>query len=131
MHFSRPSGHRLSWCRPWNRGAVGTFSNGYCSVTTFRNMVRKVTPNPATGSQNCSLSVGIGSGPILCLGVRTCGHGGAGLEGQRLGGTAYGAAGGHRRGREPSRPRSGLLPRRALLVRPLLFVAEEEEDDHA
>src|SRR4051812_31983139 len=59
MHFSRPSGQRFSWCRPWKRGAVGFFSNGYCSVTTFRNIVRKVTPNPATGSQNCSLSVGI------------------------------------------------------------------------
>src|SRR5436190_21423755 len=56
MHFSSPSGHRLSWCRPWNRGAVGFFSNGYCSVTTFLNIVRKVTPNPATGSQNCSLT---------------------------------------------------------------------------
>ena len=59
MHFSRPSGHRLSWCRPWNRGAVGNFSLGYCSVTTLRNMVRKVTPKPATGSQNCSLSDGV------------------------------------------------------------------------
>ena len=54
MHFSRPSGQRLSWWRPWKRGAVGSFSNGYCSVTTLRNIVRKVTPNPATGSQNCS-----------------------------------------------------------------------------
>src|SRR3954447_15912142 len=58
-HFSRPSGQRLSWWRPWKRGAVGFFSNGYCSVTTLRNIVRKVTPNPATGSQNCSFSVGI------------------------------------------------------------------------
>jgi hypothetical protein len=33
-------------------------------VTTFLNIVRKVTPNPATGSQNCSLSVGIASGPL-------------------------------------------------------------------
>src|SRR6478752_9231568 len=56
MHFSSPSGHRLSWWRPWKRGAVGCFSNGYCSVTTFLNIVRKVTPNPATGSQNCSLN---------------------------------------------------------------------------
>src|SRR5919202_2341507 len=53
-HFSRPSGHRLSWWRPWKRGAVAFFSNGYCSVTTLRNVVRKVTPKPATGSQNCS-----------------------------------------------------------------------------
>src|SRR5215210_1696711 len=57
MHFSSPSGQRLSWCRPWKRGAVGCFSKGYCSVTTFLNMVRKVTPKPATGSQNCSLRV--------------------------------------------------------------------------
>ena len=55
MHFSRPSGQRLSWCRPWKRGAVGSFSNGYCSVTTFLNIVRKVTPNPAIGSQRDSL----------------------------------------------------------------------------
>src|SRR4051812_47950722 len=55
MHFSSPSGHRLSWWRPWNRGAVGFFSNGYCSVTTFLNIVRNVTPKPAIGSQNCSL----------------------------------------------------------------------------
>src|ERR1700712_4334739 len=54
MHFSRPSGQRLSWWRPWKRGAVGTFSNGYYSVTTLRNIVRKVTPNPATGSQAAS-----------------------------------------------------------------------------
>src|SRR3954452_15425879 len=59
MHFSSPSGQRLSWCRPWNRGAVGFFSKGYCSVTTFLNMVRNVTPKPATGSQNCSFREGI------------------------------------------------------------------------
>src|SRR6476659_8917515 len=58
MHFSSPSGQRLSWCRPWKRGAVGFFSNGYSSVTTFLNIVRKVTPNPAIGSQSCSLSPG-------------------------------------------------------------------------
>ena len=58
MHFSSPSGQRLSWWRPWKRGAVGIFSKGYCSVTTFLNMVRKVTPNPATGSQNCSRMLG-------------------------------------------------------------------------
>src|SRR5215207_8662387 len=57
MHFSSPSGQRLSWWRPWNRGAVGFFSNGYSSVNTLRNIVRKVTPNPATGSQRDSLTV--------------------------------------------------------------------------
>src|SRR6476469_7641584 len=54
MHFSSPSGQRFSWCRPWKRGAVGFLSNGYCSVTTFLNIVRKVTPKPAIGSQSCS-----------------------------------------------------------------------------
>src|SRR3954447_26923233 len=57
MHFSSPSGQRFSWWRPWKRGAVGFFSNGYCSVTTFLNMVRNVTPKPAMGSQNCSLAL--------------------------------------------------------------------------
>src|SRR5882757_6076719 len=57
MHFSRPSGQRFSWCLPWNRGAVGFLSNGYCSVKVFRNIVRKVTPNPATGSQRDSLTL--------------------------------------------------------------------------
>src|SRR3954454_4127720 len=57
MHFSNPSGQRFSWCRPWKRGAVGFFSNGYSSVNTFRNIVRKVTPNPATGSQRDSFTV--------------------------------------------------------------------------
>src|SRR6188474_2552575 len=57
MHFSRPSGQRFSWWRPWKRGAVGFFSNGYCSVNTLRNIVRKVTPNPATGSQRDSLTL--------------------------------------------------------------------------
>jgi hypothetical protein len=51
MHFSSPSGQRFSWCRPWKRGAVFSLTKGYCSVTTLRKMVRKVTPNPATGSQ--------------------------------------------------------------------------------
>src|SRR5215207_3753995 len=57
MHFSSPSGHRFSWCLPWNRGAVGFLSNGYCSVNTLRNIVRKVTPNPATGSQRDSFTL--------------------------------------------------------------------------
>src|SRR2546421_12508386 len=57
MHFSSPSGQRFSWCRPWKRGAVGFFSNGYSSVNTLRNIVLKVTPNPATGSQRDSLTV--------------------------------------------------------------------------
>src|SRR5580693_4432103 len=50
MHFSRPSGQRLSWWWPWNRGAVGRLSSGYITVSTFLNISRKVTPNPLTGS---------------------------------------------------------------------------------
>src|SRR3954447_14728832 len=69
MHFSSPSGQRFSWCRPWNRGAVGFFSNGYCSVNTFRNMVRKVTPNPATGSQRDSLTLATAVCPRFRLGL--------------------------------------------------------------
>src|SRR6201994_2764624 len=49
IHFSRPSGQRLSWWWPWNRGAVGRLSSGYITVSTFRNISRKVTPNPLTG----------------------------------------------------------------------------------
>src|SRR3954447_20482777 len=49
MHFSRPSGCRLRTCRPCQRGAVGLFSSGYCSVLTFLNIVAKVTPKPLTG----------------------------------------------------------------------------------
>src|SRR5579859_3670687 len=48
MHFSRPSGCRLSWWRPWKRSAVGFFSSGYSSVLAGLNIVAKVTPNPAT-----------------------------------------------------------------------------------
>src|ERR1700722_8663129 len=59
MHFSRPSGHRLSWCRPWNRGAVGFFSSGYWTVSTFWNIVLKVVPNPLTGSRK------LGTGYLL------------------------------------------------------------------
>src|SRR5579859_4478801 len=63
MHFSRPSGHRLSWWWPWNRGAVGRLSSGYCTVSTFRNISVKVTPNPLTGLKK-SLT-GLGTGYLL------------------------------------------------------------------
>src|SRR3954454_12580856 len=93
MHFSSPSGQRLSWCRPWKRGAVGCFSNGYCSVTTLRNIVRKVTPKPATGSQNCSLRVGM-SGLLVQGGLGGGPDGPAraleGLAGHRRHGVAAG-----------------------------------------
>src|ERR1700691_2755214 len=54
MHFSSPSGHRLSWWWPWNRGAVCRLSSGYMTVSTFRNISRKVTPNPLTGLRKSS-----------------------------------------------------------------------------
>src|ERR1700689_2534632 len=54
MHFSSPSGQRLSWWWPWNRGAVCRLSSGYCTVSTFRNISRKVTPNPLTGLRKSS-----------------------------------------------------------------------------
>src|SRR6476469_5035763 len=50
-HFSRPSGCRLSWWRPWKRGCVGRFSSGYSSVSSLRNIVAKVTPKPPTGAK--------------------------------------------------------------------------------
>src|SRR6266545_2644636 len=62
-HFSRPSGWRLSWCRPWNRGAVVFCCSGYCSVSRFLNMALKVTPKPATGFMKPGL-VSLGSSAI-------------------------------------------------------------------
>src|SRR6516164_9401682 len=54
MHFSSPSGHRLSWWWPWNRGAVGFLTSGYSTVSTFRNISVKVTPKPLIGLRNSS-----------------------------------------------------------------------------
>ena len=34
------------------RGWVGTFSNGYCSVTVGRNIEEMVIPKPATGANS-------------------------------------------------------------------------------
>src|SRR5919112_2507455 len=62
-HFSRPSGWRLSWCRPWKRGAVVLGCSGYCSVSRFLNMALKVTPKPATGFWKPGL-VSLGSSAI-------------------------------------------------------------------
>src|SRR5215469_16354556 len=64
MHFSRPSGQRLSWCLPWNLGAVGFFSSGYWTVSTFLNICRKVTPNPLIGFRKS------GTGDLLDTGIR-------------------------------------------------------------
>src|SRR5215469_18261624 len=58
MHFSSPSGQRLSWWWPWNRGAVGRFSSGYITVSTFLNISRKVTPNPLTGLRKSRTGTG-------------------------------------------------------------------------
>src|SRR6516162_3227204 len=61
MHFSSPSGHRLSWWWPWNRGAVGFLTSGYSTVSTFLNISWKVTPNPLIGlrkSSTCDLPGG-------------------------------------------------------------------------
>src|SRR5215471_12755273 len=75
MHFSRPSGQRFSWCRPWNRGAVGFSSSGYWTVSTFWNIVRKVTPNPLIGLRKS------GTGDLLpCAIGRPGGNGRCFLE---------------------------------------------------
>src|SRR5215471_18135604 len=66
MHFSRPSGHRLSWWWPWYRGAVGRFSSGYMTVSTFLNISVKVTPNPLTGLKKLLTAV---TGPVLVWSV--------------------------------------------------------------
>src|SRR6266567_1837355 len=58
MHFSSPSGHRLSWWWPWNRGAVGRLSSGYITVSTFLNISVKVTPNPLTGLKKSLMGLG-------------------------------------------------------------------------
>src|ERR1017187_3252955 len=67
MHFSSPSGQRLSWWRPRKRGAVGSMTSGYSTVSTFLNIVRKVTPNPLTGLRKSNtrdlLGGAVGGGP--------------------------------------------------------------------
>src|SRR5215470_10136485 len=75
IHFSSPSGHRFSWWRPWNRGAVAFFSSGYWTVSTFLNICRKVTPKPLTGPRNSGtgdLLDGAGRGVTL-TGARVAG----------------------------------------------------------
>src|SRR5450759_321863 len=51
-HFSRPSGCRFSWWRPWKRGWVARLTSGYSSVSSLRNIVANVTPKPATGAKS-------------------------------------------------------------------------------
>src|SRR5260370_22796173 len=83
MHFSSPSGHRLSWWWPWNRGAVGFLTSGYSTVSTFRNISWKVTPNPLIGLRKSSTSdllsggFGIGVDAVLARQVERRGPGGA------------------------------------------------------
>src|SRR4051794_28086353 len=93
-HFSRPSGCRLSWCRPWKRGWVGTLTSGYSSVTTRVNMVVKVTPKPAI----LSLMLAGRSSPSGLLSGRSATA--DLLLGRRLrAALADGGAGGHEGGR--------------------------------
>src|SRR3954471_21635914 len=132
MHFSSPSGQRLSWWRPWKRGAVGSFSNGYCSVTTFLNIVRKVTPKPATGSQRLSLMPlesfsGFWGVSLVAL-LRCSGDGGAVRgEGQRRGAAAHGTTRRHGRDGEPAGERVvRLLARLDDLVVAALALADEQ-----
>src|SRR5215471_3642228 len=54
MHFSSPSGHLLSWCLPWKRGAVGRLTSGYSTVSTLRNICLNVTAKPLTGLRKSS-----------------------------------------------------------------------------
>src|ERR1700744_2471170 len=70
MHFSSPSGHRLSWWWPWKRGAVGRFSSGYWTVSTFRNISWKVTPNPLMGLRKSSTGDLLGAVRVAGLGHR-------------------------------------------------------------
>src|SRR6201984_2996863 len=95
MHFSSPSGHRLSWWWPWNRGAVGFLTSGCSTVSTFRNISWKVTPNPLIGLRKSSTSdllsggFGIGVDAVVVRqverrhreGTRPEGHVVAGLAG--------------------------------------------------
>src|SRR5713226_3392032 len=87
MHFSSPSDQRLSWWRPWKRGAVGFVSSGYWTVSTFRNICRKVTPKPLTGFRKSS------TGDLLGGGAGGSTGGGSGL------GRARGTCGAGRRRR--------------------------------
>src|SRR3954471_21873061 len=115
MQRSRPSGCRLSWCRPWKRGAVGFFSSGYCSVTTFLNIVEKVTPKPFTPSSApgaCSgrpatPGVGVSGMVVLLLGKADGRAGGGHALGHRGRGGALveGRLAGHRRHGEAARER--------------------------
>src|SRR5690349_12179998 len=114
-HFSSPSGWRLSWCRPWNRGWVGRFSSGYSSVSSLRNIVANVTPKPPTGAKRSAKkppffsSVGRSGMDVLLGGV-----GRPVAQGER--GLAQALAG-QRRHRVTARERVDLLRRRGVAGR--------------
>src|SRR6266516_648935 len=103
MHFSSPSGQRFSWCLPWNRGAVGRFSSGYWTVSTFRNICRKVTPNPFTGLRNSS------TGDLLDSCARN-GTTGIGLPATGAGGHANAAVVRQIQGRDGEARAGGIRP---------------------
>src|SRR5215212_639024 len=146
-HFSRPSGWRLSWCRPWKRGAVVFCCSGYCSVSRFLNMALKVTPKPATGfwkpGFDCPASLGssaigrllsIQSSITLSIGPTTDNqlplatraapwHRWKLLSGQRR----YGEPAGHRV--EPGRFLGGLLGRLRLLAEHVDDEGEQQQGE--
>src|SRR4051812_38658125 len=117
MHFSSPSGCRFNTWRPCQRGAVGFFSSGYCSVLTFLNMVEKVTPKPLIGLRTSlhvdglGESVGSSAGLFVGLFVGTAGH----LLAGRMRDCARRELAGQRRHREPARERVVGLVLRARL----------------
>src|ERR1700684_313873 len=83
MHFSSPSGPRVSLGGPWKRGAVGRFSSGYWTVSTFRNISWKVTPNPLMGLRKSSTGDLLGAVRVPGLGHRAGRSGdGAGRAGE-------------------------------------------------
>src|SRR4029077_9989609 len=125
MHFSSPSGHRLSWWWPWNRGAVGRLSSGYWTVSTFRNISWKVTPNPLIGlrkSSTCDLLAGGFVSDADTVVVRQV-HRRNGETGSGLGGAGFRQVG-LLRGRESRGP----LLRRAV---PHRDQRQDEHDDQA
>src|SRR5579859_6060454 len=132
MHFSSPSGHRLSWWWPWNRGAVGFLTSGYSTVSTFRNISWKVTPKPLIGLRKSSTSDLLSGGFVITADLITGDavvvrqverrhREGARAEGHVVAG--LGGAGGIRR-REPG----GALLRGAF---PHRGQAEDDDQDQA
>src|ERR1700753_3014488 len=83
MHFSSPARHRLSAGCAWKRGAVARRSSGYWTVSTFRNISWKVTPNPLMGLRKSSTGDLLGAVRVAGLGHRARrGLDGAGRAGE-------------------------------------------------